>query len=68
MFFELQKQRNKAENIGKEKVIFCLMSLDPLYFYQLYLVFFIHFEQFQRLQMHYPKFYKTCLSENLKKQ
>jgi hypothetical protein len=37
MFFELEKQRNKVKNIGREKVI---LSLDPLYFQQLYLVQF----------------------------
>jgi hypothetical protein len=29
MFFEPQKQRNKAKNIGKDSDI---LSLDPLYF------------------------------------
>jgi hypothetical protein len=38
MFFEPQKQRNKAKNAGERKSD--ILSLDPLYFQQLYLAHF----------------------------
>ncbi len=55
IFLEPQKQRNKVENAGKERDILSqILSLDPFLFPRtISCSFFIHFEQFQRLQMRY---------------
>jgi hypothetical protein len=70
LFFEPQKQRNKVDNEGKERVIFCLnFCLWTPFTSNNYILLISHsFERFQRLQMRYLKVYKTCLKWKNKKE
>jgi hypothetical protein len=70
MFFEFEKQRNKAKKIHEEKKWYFVsnfVSRPPLFLTTISCSFFIHFERFQRLQMHYIKIYKTCSKWKVKK-
>jgi hypothetical protein len=59
MFFEPQKQGNKAENVEREKMLFCLKFYLYLYFQQLYIVHFLFI-------LNDFKGYKCTISKSIK--
>jgi len=70
MLFQLQKQRNKVENAKRESDILSqILSLDPLYFQQLYLAHFSFIlSNFKCYKCAISKSIKLIENEKLKKQ